>query len=108
MHRLALVDLDWDVIRAVDILAALNSFKPKVGKNSLLRQERAPVKWPRECLWFQHTGHAPPLLFTILSLLLIGLLQTGAVHRVTVYPSDYGLERMADEAAHGPQVGHNL
>lgn len=28
--RLALVDLDWGVVRAVDILAALNSFKPKV------------------------------------------------------------------------------
>jgi len=56
--RLALVDLDWDVVRAVDILAALNSFKTK----------------------------------------------SGAVHRVTVYPSDYGLQRMADEAANGPKA----
>ena len=28
----------------------------------------------------------------------------GAVRRVTVYPSDYGLERMKEEAALGPQV----
>eukprot|EP00967_Tisochrysis_lutea_P037168 scaffold44711_cov21-Tisochrysis_lutea.AAC.7 len=31
-------------------------------------------------------------------------MQSGAVHRVTVYPSDYGLQRMADEAANGPKV----
>jgi len=30
--------------------------------------------------------------------------QTGKVVRVTVYPSDYGLQRMAEEAAHGPKV----
>ncbi|KAF5837684.1 hypothetical protein DUNSADRAFT_4049 [Dunaliella salina] len=58
IDELALVDLDWDVVRAVDILAALNSFKTK----------------------------------------------NGAVHRVTVYPSDYGLQRMADEAANGPKA----
>ena len=56
--RLALVDLDWDKLRAVDIFAALRSFLP-VG---------------------------------------------GAIKRVTVYPSDYGLERMAQEAAEGPTV----
>jgi hypothetical protein len=31
--------------------------------------------------------------------------QGGHIQRVTVYPSDYGLERMAAEAAAGPQVG---
>lgn len=30
----------------------------------------------------------------------------GGVTRVTVYPSDYGLERMAEEAVTGPQVGY--
>ena len=29
-HRLACVDLDWDHVRAVDILAVLQSFLPKV------------------------------------------------------------------------------
>ena len=29
-HRLACVDLDWDHVRAVDILAVLRSFLPKV------------------------------------------------------------------------------
>ena len=56
--RLALVDLDWEKLRAVDILAALRSFLPA----------------------------------------------SGAIKRVTVYPSDYGLERMKQEAAEGPTV----
>ncbi|PRW59387.1 Pre-rRNA-processing esf1 [Chlorella sorokiniana] len=56
-RRLAAVDLDWDHVRAVDILAVLRSFVPKGG----------------------------------------------AIQRVVVYPSDYGLERMAKEAVMGPQ-----
>jgi hypothetical protein len=54
--RLALVDLDWDRTRAVDVLAVLRSFAPASGR----------------------------------------------VERVRVYPSDYGLARMADEDARGP------
>ncbi len=57
-RRLAVVDLDWTAVRAVDILVVLRSFLPRGG----------------------HIEH------------------------VTVYPSDYGLERMAQEAAAGPQV----
>ena len=57
-HRLAVVDLDWDKIRAVDILAVLRSF---LGKG-------------------QH------------------------IRAVGVYPSDFGLEKMKQEAAIGPQV----
>ncbi|KAK9828879.1 hypothetical protein WJX72_002532 [[Myrmecia] bisecta] len=56
-RRLAIVDLDWERIRAVDILAVLRSF---LGKHHAI-----------EC--------------------------------VTVYPSDYGLERMKQEAVLGPQ-----
>ncbi|GAB4817011.1 hypothetical protein N2152v2_004057 [Parachlorella kessleri] len=56
-RRLAVVDLDWAHIRAVDILAVLRSFLPKGGR----------------------------------------------LERVTVYPSDYGLQRMAEEATAGPQ-----
>lgn len=55
--RLACVDLDWENVRAVDILVALRSFLPRGG----------------------------------------------AIRSVTVYPSDYGLERMAAEAKSGPQ-----
>lgn len=55
--RIALVDLDWEHIRAIDIFAALRSFVPKDGR----------------------------------------------LNKVTVYPSDYGLERMAQEATKGPQ-----
>jgi hypothetical protein len=61
-RRLAIVDLDWDNVRAVDILAALRSFLPR----------RAAASSP--------------------------------IARVTVYPSDYGLQRMAEEAAVGPKV----
>lgn len=56
--RLALVDLDWSQLRAVDILAALRSFAPGAGR----------------------------------------------VQRVTVYPSDYGLEQMAAEREAGPRA----
>jgi hypothetical protein len=58
-RRLAVVDLDWGAVRAVDIMVVLRSFLPRGGH----------------------------------------------IERVTVYPSDYGLERMAQEAAAGPQVG---
>ena len=58
-HRLAIVDLDWDKIRAVDLLAVLRSF---LGKGQTIRG-------------------------------------------VTVYPSDFGLQKMKEEAAVGPQVG---
>ena len=57
-RRLAIVDLDWDKIRAVDILAVLRSF---LGKGQ-------------------------------------------SIQAVTVYPSDFGLEKMKEEAAIGPQV----
>ena len=56
-RRLAVVDLDWDRIKAVDILVVLRSFAGQ-----------------------------------------------GRVERVTVYPSDFGLQRMAEEASMGPQV----
>lgn len=55
--RLACVDLDWDHVRAVDIMVVLRSFAPAGG----------------------------------------------AVRRVAVYPSDYGLQRMAEEAEAGPR-----
>ena len=54
--RLAVVDQEWQHLRAVDLLVVLRSFAP----------------------------------------------QSGAVRRVTVYPSDFGLKRMAEEARHGP------
>ncbi len=57
-RRLALVDLDWDAVRAVDILVVMRSFLPRGA----------------------------------------------AIQRVTVYPSDYGLERMREEAEMGPRV----
>ena len=58
-YRIAIVDLDWDHVKAVDIYAVLRSFLPHGGE----------------------------------------------LKRVTVYPSDYGIERMAEEEAKGPQVG---
>lgn len=52
------MDLDWEKLGAVDILAVLRSFLPAGG----------------------------------------------SIRSVTVYPSDYGLKRMAEEAAAGPQA----
>lgn len=55
---LAIVDLDWDKVRAVDILAVLRSF----------------------------------------------LIKGQTITAVSVYPSDFGLQKMKEEAAVGPQV----
>lgn len=55
--RLACVDLDWEHIKAVDILAVLRSFVPDGGK----------------------------------------------IVSVTVYPSDYGLQKMEEEKNSGPK-----
>jgi hypothetical protein len=54
--RLAIMNVDWDHLKAVDLLGVLLSFKPASGK----------------------------------------------VARVTVYRSDYGIEKMAEEAKLGP------
>jgi hypothetical protein len=54
--RLALVNMDWDKIKAVDILKALSGFKP----------------------------------------------DTGIIKSVTIYPSEYGKERIALEDTQGP------
>ena len=56
--RLAVCNLDWDHLGAVDLLALFESFVPAGG----------------------------------------------AVRRITVYPSDYGLERMAEEDRLGPRL----
>lgn len=57
-HRLAIVDMDWDRVKAVDLFAALHSFVPK----------------------------------------------RGTLRSVTIYPSDYGLERMKEEETKGPSI----
>lgn len=55
-HRLAVVNMDWDYVKAVDLLVLFNSFLPKGGQ--------------------------------ILS--------------VAVYPTDFGLKRLEEEAVSGP------
>ncbi|CAH1421628.1 unnamed protein product [Lactuca virosa] len=55
-HRLAIVNLDWNQVRAVDLYVVLSSFLPK----------------------------------------------TGQILSVSVYPSDFGLKRMEEEAVRGP------
>lgn len=55
-RRLAIVNLDWDQIKAVDIYILLHGFKPA----------------------------------------------TGVIHSVTIYPSQFGRERMAKESLEGP------
>lgn len=57
-HRLAVVDMDWDRVKAMDLFAALHSFVPK----------------------------------------------RGTLRSVTIYPSDYGLERMKEEETKGPSI----
>lgn len=55
-HRLAIVNLDWDQIKAVDLYVLLHGFKPS----------------------------------------------SGVIHAVTIYPSQFGKERMTREALEGP------
>ena len=55
-ERIAVVNQEWQHVRAVDLLVVLRSFAPKSGE----------------------------------------------VRKVTVYPSDFGLRRMAEETKHGP------
>lgn len=55
-HRLAVVNLDWNQVQAVDIFVVLSSFLPK----------------------------------------------TGQILSVSVYPSEFGLKRMEEEAVRGP------
>ena len=55
-RRIAIVNLDWDHLRAVDLLSILKSFD-----------------------------------------------STSSIHKVTVYPSDYGMKKMAEEEKYGPQ-----
>jgi hypothetical protein len=62
-HRLAIVNLDWDNIRAVDILAVLQSFIPTTSQE--------------------------------------------VVKSVTIYPSEFGKERLQKEAVQGPAIFDN-
>uniref|UniRef100_A0A803KXE2 NUC153 domain-containing protein n=1 Tax=Chenopodium quinoa TaxID=63459 RepID=A0A803KXE2_CHEQI len=55
-HRLAVVNMDWNQVKAVDIFMMLRSFLPKEGR----------------------------------------------IKAVTVYPSEFGLKRMEEEAVRGP------
>jgi hypothetical protein len=60
--RIAVVNMDWDHVRAIDLMAVFQSFVPSGGK----------------------------------------------IHKVSVYQSDFGTERLAREEAEGPDLGEPI
>lgn len=101
--RLAAVDLDWEHVRAVDILAVMRSFVPKggsiqsvvvypsgaatAGARPMLGTGRTPrCEKHRQCSWF----------------ISLAMIASGpCLLRLDL--ADYGLERMGQEAVLGPQ-----
>ena len=77
-YRLAVVDLEWDRMRAVDVFAVRHR--------------------DVSCSSFAAEAHE------LLRQVLRSFLPTGGrIVNVTVYPSDFGLARMKEEEEHGPR-----
>eukprot|EP00850_Spirogloea_muscicola_P002722 SM000010S04360 [mRNA] locus=s10:1113688:1117900:- [translate_table: standard] len=81
-RRLAIVNLDWDHVRVRKLPIGASRF----GGLGLL------------------SAGTPVVAVDILVILRSFLPRGGSIARVTVYPSDFGLQQMAEEQMQGPQV----
>ena len=60
--RLALVDMDWEHVKAVDILMVLRSFLAEVHPPPQPPLQKNPTAWPP----FQHSSHSWPAQWLLL------------------------------------------
>eukprot|EP00850_Spirogloea_muscicola_P000296 SM000001S04698 [mRNA] locus=s1:1716128:1720348:- [translate_table: standard] len=86
-RRLAIVNLDWDHVR-------VRKLPIEAKANSLVLRTVLSVQ----------VGEKDAIAVDILVILQSFLPRGGSIARVTVYPSDFGLQQMAEEQMQGPQV----
>ena len=93
--RLAVVNCDWEQVRAVDLLAVLRSFVPSGGRLRTLARSVALILTPTLALALALTQNVPSG-GSILP-------PHHSIHSVRVYLSDFGAEQQREEEAHGPR-----
>lgn len=80
-YRLAVCNMDWDRIRAVDLMVLFQSFAPQGIVSS--------------CIFF--------ISFRQFCFMFCSNLSGGRIKNVIIYPSEFGLERMKEEEITGPR-----
>ena len=101
-RRLAIFDMDWDHVKAVDIFAVPPPKKHSHSQHTHAITPPSCTRTHRLAIVDLDWDHVKAV--DIFAVLRSFLPHGGELKRVTVYPSDYGLERMAEESAMGPQV----
>lgn len=94
-RRLAICNMDWNMVRAVDLLALLRSFAPANG--AVFRFVQMPFGVARR----------PVALidrFTCAARVPLLHMKPPGDRSVSVYPSEFGLQRMPEEEVHGPRL----
>ena len=96
--RLALVDLDWSKVMLLHNLEAMRPVQEKHGISEAKVRARINLRADRQDVGLDVQVQAVDIFAMLKSFVTKGQ----QIQRVTVYPSDYGLARMAEEAKLGP------